>query len=612
MKKLAAAIYAGILFLLVSQLALGAGFFPLQPNPGGGYPTSPTFVHVGTGALNATDNVTSDKGIYTSILRRGGYDVYTRNDNAAIAAGVGPLLDNSSLAGKVDAAHGEPFRARSYVDASLYGFRTDNTALNKAALTAAVAAAAPLKKPVYISPGHYYVDNTSTGVHLLDNTIIIGVGGRDAVTIEVQGGPGGVQKIFESYPDNSKVSHIYISGITFIGTKPPAVASGGSFSNMALYFGYVSNLTFEWCRFKYFGTQVHINGNAAVTVSYDAEDIHGRFNEHISDNTYTPGVGIQYYSGRDGDFSFNLFDYISRPLSMELSTDPYIAEGTNILFNKFRHGKTADLSATNTYGGITLSADVPGKIKSTKLVGNDFWMTNTDNNINGYNITVHRAGTTATTLLGNTHRNYNQWGETFNDAIGVTSTGDTFACDNSSLYTCRGMLLQGLLQHVNVNSPVFNGQMNIDLTTGLTAGHKNITVANVTPSGSGADGAVLGDILNDQVTWIGPYGTDSQPIRFTNDNTQTFLWSGLPLIVRTKNAAGNFSPKMTLSSGTDNATLTMNNNTMILDPQDTAAPTCSSALRGATYLIQGGAGVADNVVKCVKNAANNYVWQSLY
>ena len=137
MKKTLATVYAGILGILISSFALGAGFFEQGTAPAGGYPSSPTFVHWGSQSGTATDNLVSDKGLFTSILRRGGYDVYTRNDNAAIAAGVGPLLDNSFLAGKVDAAHGESFLTRPVVDVRAYGPDTSGVADSSAALQAA-------------------------------------------------------------------------------------------------------------------------------------------------------------------------------------------------------------------------------------------------------------------------------------------------------------------------------------------------------------------------------------------------------------------------------------------------------------------------------------------
>ena len=44
----------------------------------------------------------------------------------------------------------------------------------------------------------------------------------------------------------------------------------------------------------------------------------------------------------------------------------------------------------------------------------------------------------------------------------------------------------------------------------------------------------------------------------------------------------------------------------------TAKPTCDASARGTFWVVQGGAGVADTVETCIKNAADSYVWQTLY
>ncbi len=43
--------------LLIPLLVFGAGFFEQGQAPPGGYPSAPTFTHVGTGSLTATDNL---------------------------------------------------------------------------------------------------------------------------------------------------------------------------------------------------------------------------------------------------------------------------------------------------------------------------------------------------------------------------------------------------------------------------------------------------------------------------------------------------------------------------------------------------------------------------
>lgn len=42
-----------------------------------------------------------------------------------------------------------------------------------------------------------------------------------------------------------------------------------------------------------------------------------------------------------------------------------------------------------------------------------------------------------------------------------------------------------------------------------------------------------------------------------------------------------------------------------------AVPTASSAIRGKFVLVKGGAGVADILKICVKNAADAYVWKTV-
>jgi hypothetical protein len=117
LRKLIAAVVLGI---TAPTPLWAAGFFEQGQAPVGGYPSSPTFVHVGTVDLTATDNVDAVRGKFSSVLQRGGFDVWTINDNSAIASGVGPLLDNSTLAGKVDFSHGETFLPRPMVDVRNY------------------------------------------------------------------------------------------------------------------------------------------------------------------------------------------------------------------------------------------------------------------------------------------------------------------------------------------------------------------------------------------------------------------------------------------------------------------------------------------------------------
>jgi hypothetical protein len=241
-----------------------------------------------------------------------------------------------------------------WVDARRYGFHPDNTAvLNTAALTAAIAYASPMRKPVFIPPGNYSIDN-ATRVNILDNTMLIGAG-RDLVKLTVSGGNNGVQVSLGSYPDDTKISNIYISGITFVGTKPPLVASGGSFSNHALYFNYVSDVVVENCRFKYYGTQVYFNGNAGAANNNDVYNIIVRNNEFVSDSSYTPAIGVQVHAANGFDVSGNVFDNISRCISLEQpagGSEVYDLLNGTINNNRFRGGKTSNLSATNTYGGI--------------------------------------------------------------------------------------------------------------------------------------------------------------------------------------------------------------------------------------------------------------------
>ena len=50
---------------------------------------------------------------------------------------------------------------------------------------------------------------------------------------------------------------------------------------------------------------------------------------------------------------------------------------------------------------------------------------------------------------------------------------------------------------------------------------------------------------------------------------------------------------------------------MVLNPNGVSRPTCTSALRGATWYTQGGSGVADTIAVCAHNSSNNYVWYNM-
>jgi len=45
---------------------------------------------------------------------------------------------------------------------------------------------------------------------------------------------------------------------------------------------------------------------------------------------------------------------------------------------------------------------------------------------------------------------------------------------------------------------------------------------------------------------------------------------------------------------------------------NTARPTCDSTVRGQTWFVEGGAGVADTYAVCAKDAANAYAWRTIY
>jgi hypothetical protein len=101
MRKTRAAI-AGILGILISGLALGAGFFEQGTGPPGGYPSSPTFTHVGTGSVTVVDNLAGTgatdlvnfrNGTFTGILTFGGHAVM----NAGLAIAGNMVGDNNSL-----------------------------------------------------------------------------------------------------------------------------------------------------------------------------------------------------------------------------------------------------------------------------------------------------------------------------------------------------------------------------------------------------------------------------------------------------------------------------------------------------------------------------------
>lgn len=43
-----------------------------------------------------------------------------------------------------------------------------------------------------------------------------------------------------------------------------------------------------------------------------------------------------------------------------------------------------------------------------------------------------------------------------------------------------------------------------------------------------------------------------------------------------------------------------------------AKPTCDANARGTVWATMGGAGVADKLEMCIRNASDNYVWQPLF
>jgi hypothetical protein len=137
--------------------------------------------------------------------------------------------------------------------------------------------------------------------------------------------------------------------------------------------------------------------------------------------------------------------------------------------------------------------------------GNSFYKTNTDNASTGFDIQVQRPRSNAITVTGNTHTNQNHWGVIVYDAEGVTVNGDTFHCDNSSLYTCKGIFIQGALERTSINGVVFSGQMSQDFSTGLTNGlHSDISLTGMIPSGVAANGINIQD--TDNVTILGVRG----------------------------------------------------------------------------------------------------------
>jgi hypothetical protein len=179
MKKAYSLFLAVVLALSITPLVFGAGFFEQGTAPPGGYPSSPSFVHWGTVSGTATDNIVSPKGYFSSILQLGGFSVYTINDNASIAAGVGPLLDNSTLAGKVDAHHGETFLKRPRVDVREDGANPANSsAQNNAAFAASFLKINTTYPPtanklvdIYVPAGVYEISESrtweGTGSHFL-------------------------------------------------------------------------------------------------------------------------------------------------------------------------------------------------------------------------------------------------------------------------------------------------------------------------------------------------------------------------------------------------------------------------------------------------------------
>ncbi len=431
----------------------------------------------GTGNISSYDNATftgtvSSPKIGSASYTDNGYFKYITGDNTGrvqgFSFGSASYTDNGYF--------GDVIAKSPWVDARAYGFSPDNTgALNRAALTAAVAYAAPLRKPVFIRPGSYTVDVNTTGVAILDNTTIFGAG-RDLVSITVSGVTTGVQKVFGSN-EYAKVSNIHISGITFIGTKPPAYPSG-SFSNHALFFNYVSDVVVENCRFKYFGTQVFFNGHADVATNDDAENIYVRNNEFLGDAIYTPAVGVQLYSGRNVDISGNLFAYGSRPVSLEQGGAAYKLRNVRVIGNTFMYGKTADLSATNIWGGIDIAADTTGTIYGVTISGNTFFKTNTDNNSSGADIQTSKAGDQGIAIIGNTHYNTTGWATIINNAQGVTISGNTYITDNASLVS-KGINVIGLAKSISVTGNTFHGPFNQEITIGaLTSGAGPIEVSS--------------------------------------------------------------------------------------------------------------------------------------
>jgi len=302
---------------------------------------------------------------------------------------------------------------------------------------------------------------------------------------------------------------------------------------------------------------------------------------------------------------YNVFDNISRAVSMELATpNNYKIWNPTVDYNVFRGGKTADLSITNTFGGILLAADSPGLISGGSVSHNYFTNTNTDNAAGGFNITVERAGSKGIVLIGNRHRNYNQWGEIFGiDASGITSIGAVFSNDNATQYTARGMLIGNTsdVKNITAVAPQFIGQMAQDLNVNPSAGHDNIFVLFPVPSGYSADG--ISWTNTDKVTVVGPYGNPNFWMRlFANgsDNT-THLWSSGAggIMTRTTNAAGGLYNRFSISAGANMVNYDYaNGNVRVLD--------------GALDILTGGSTTISTGVGSVKmstaNAATNTVW----
>lgn len=446
---------------------------------------------------------------------------------------------------------------RSMADVRTYGAVSGDTSSSaKSANTAAFRAAIATGTPVYVPSGYWYIDNT-LALSGSRNQMI----GTDNSFIIRQSGDWNV---------------VELSGARTSLRQITILSQGGD--------GYLLKITGSYANVR----DVYISGSGTAGVFSDNEvgiGFSGSYLTFANVNVWNCGAfGVYDIDGGSGTVHFVDSHVFLNNVGVDIAGPQFDFVGGTVahnVTNEIRAGtRLATASALNTFFR-----------GSPKFVGTHIESDNDKTEpmiVVGDNTSASAASDMSGFSLVNGFLALNE-----SDRVPILyGSGDGVTLINTDVLGAKSGLA-GIIQANGANAESI-------YTIGVRHKSGSTTVPIIKPYAFGKWDLQIkeGGIYGTKPIIVGTATTDDT---FSYIRFQTYKADGTTLADRLK-----------IQAAKDKASVIITDNTYLMLGAHTGLATCDPTLRQRIVVINGGAGVADNVVVCIKNAADAYEWKPLY